>query len=164
MVILNRNRKTGILLSDDGKISTVILMDEAPLSIQHMNSKQLWKDFYRDRNYSVAKAAEHYLKHAAGLTPQAHRELNILCGRPSTSCEIVQGSLPAIKVSKRGSGIINKIWETLDEAWEAAEKPKEKEQLKAIRKTVSEMLVTTEELNKTTVTIQAGNWMKARLA
>jgi hypothetical protein len=161
MVIINRHRNTGILLNEAGKMARVILMDETTLDVQEIALKTLWKDYFPLENYEDSKAARHYLKHAAGVTERAHRELNRLCGTPLSE---YKESKANSNVKQRGRGVTDLIWQVADELWEAANKTQDKAAIKELRKTAVAQLIKEHSVNPTSASIGFGNWMKARLA
>lgn len=168
MVITNRHRSTGILLSETDKMARVILMQEGALDVQEIPKRVLWKEYFQLENYEDKKAARHYLNHIAGLSLRAHRELNRLLGIATP----VQDKASAIsrdvvatgmKVSSKGA-VRDQIWAVADDLWEAQGKPMDKKVVLKLRQVAMKQLETDFGVKLTTSSNELGNWMKARLA
>ncbi len=162
MVIINRNRNTGIVLTDREKTVRVIFMDEGPLDVQEIPKKQVWKDYFPLKNYDDAKAAAHYLRHSAGVTLRAKRELDRLLGNPVDSTEPTTTVQP-LMVQSRGV-VRDQIWQFADAQWEASGKPMDKKVVLALRKAMMPQLEKEYGIKVTTSSNELGNWMKARVA
>ncbi len=163
MVIINRSRRSGIILTQAAITARVILMDEGPLDVQEIPVKQLRKEYFDMPNYPEIKAATHFLNHNAGVTLRAQRELNRICGNKAAELGVDVVPVEPCKVGNRGA-VRDQIWAVGDAIWEAAGKPTDKKVVLKLRKVAMEQLEKEFGVKVTTSSNELGNWMKARLA
>lgn len=164
MVIINRNRNTGILLSETATFARVIMMAEGPLDVQEIPKRALWKEYKQLENYADIKAANHYLNHIGGITLRAQRELQRIVGGTSSASQIARAAVATgIKVSTKGA-VRDQVWAVADELWEAAGKPMDQKVVMKLRRVMMQKLESEFDVKLTTSSNELGNWMKARLA